>query len=158
MTDLMEAKTVADSRVELTQQMVPSDANAYGHVHGGALMRLVDATAGAVAARHSRHRVATVQVESMSFLAPVQIGDILTVRASVNDVGRTSMEIGVRVDAENVLTGTSVHISTAYLIMVALDENGRPVPVPGLVAETADEKRRLTDARKRRAAGAANRR
>jgi acyl-CoA hydrolase len=151
MVALMEAKTVADSRIELTQQMVPSDANAYGHVHGGAIMMLVDATAGNVAARHSRHRVATAMVEQMCFLAPAKIGDLLRIRASINDVGRTSMEVGVRVDAEDVLTGEVVHISTAYLLMVALDSNGHPVEVPRLVAETDDDRRRMAEARVRRA-------
>ena len=157
MEALIDAKRVADSKVELSQQMLPSDANAYGHVHGGTLMKLVDATAGTVAARHARHRVATAMVESMSFLAPVKIGDILTVRASVNDVGRTSMEVGVRVEAEDMLTGQSIHISSAYLLMVALDPDGHPVEVPRLVAETAEERRRVTDAHARRAALAAAR-
>lgn len=152
MNVLIDEKTVSGSKVELSQQMVPSDANAYGHVHGGTLMKLVDATAGTVAARHARHRVATRLVESMSFLAPVKIGDILRVRASVNDVGRTSMEVGVRVDAEDLRTGELVHISSAYLLMVALDDDGRPVEVPRLIAETSEEKRRMADARARRAA------
>ena len=152
MNVLIDEKTVSGSKVELSQQMVPSDANAYGHVHGGTLMKLVDATAGTVAARHARHRVATRLVESMSFLAPVKIGDILRVRASVNDVGRTSMEVGVRVDAEDLRTGELVHISSAYLLMVALDDDGRPVEVPRLIAERWEEKRLMADARARRAA------
>ena len=153
----MQAKTVAESRFELSQVMLPQDANPDGFVHGGTIMKLVDTAAGVVAMRHARRRVATVTVDSLSFLAPGRVGDLVVVKASINDVGRTSMEVGVRVDVENPLTGEVQHISSAYLVMVALDERGRPVVVPRLIAETVDERRRLIEARARRARRVASR-
>ncbi len=135
----------------MTQQMLPSDANPFGNVHGGAIMRLIDSAAGACAGRHARERVVTARIDELSFLAPVYVGDLVYAKASVNDVGRTSLEVGVRVEAENVLTGAIVHVSSAYLVCVAIDETGRPVPVPPLLAETPDERRRREAARTRRA-------
>lgn len=144
------SKTVRDSAVVMAQLMLPGDANPYGYVHGGTIMKLVDSAAGVVAARHTRRRVATVAVDSMSFITPVKVGDLVVLKASINDVGRTSMEVGVRVDVEDLMTGDIRHTSSAYLVMVALDDIGRPVPVPGVVAETPDEIRRQQAARVRR--------
>ncbi|OLC58567.1 MAG: acyl-CoA thioesterase [Chloroflexi bacterium 13_1_40CM_4_68_4] len=134
----------------MTQQMLPSDANPFGNVHGGAIMRLIDSAAGACAGRHARERVVTARIDEISFVAPVYVGDLVYAKASLNDVGRTSMEVGVRVEAENIRTGNVVHVSSAYLVLVAIDDDGRPSPVPPLLAETPDEKRRQQAARRRR--------
>lgn len=130
--------------------MLPSDANPWGNVHGGEVMKLIDSCAGAAAQRHARSRVVTARIDELSFVAPVFVGDLVTARASVNEVGRTSMEVGVRVDAENTLTGKIVHVASAYLVFVAIDETGHPVPIPPLIAETDDERRRMAEARRRR--------
>jgi acyl-CoA hydrolase len=145
-------KTVAASTVRLIQLMSISDANIAGFVHGGSIMKLADTAAGLAAIRHSGGIALTAAMDSMSFLAPVKLDDIVTVVASVNDVGTTSMEVGVRVEAENYLTGGKVHTSSAYFVFVALDEEGRPRAVPALVAETGDEKRRQMEAKLRREA------
>lgn len=143
-------KTVAESQVIQARQMMPDDANPWGHVHGGAVMKLVDEAAGSAAMRHARSRVATVAIDYMSFLHPVYVGDLVTVKASVNAVGRTSMEVGVRVEAENMMTGETWHTSSAYVVMVALDESSRPIFVPPLLAETAQQRRRQSAAEIRR--------
>ena len=145
-----EPKTVAVSKTVMSRTMLPSDANPYGNVHGGEVMKLIDAVAGAAATRHARARVVTARIDELSFLAPVYVGHLVTAKASVNHVGRTSMEVGVRVEAEDMLTGTVVHVASAYLVFVATDEGGRPVPLPQLVAETDDERRRMKAAEKRR--------
>src|SRR5438034_975831 len=110
-----------------------------------------DECAGAAATRHARSRVVTAFVDELSFLAPVYVGDFVTARASVNHVGKTSMEVGVRVDAENLLTGKVVHVSSAYLVFVGIDEKGGPMPLPPLTAETDEERRRMKAAEGRRA-------
>ncbi|HEX5415232.1 MAG TPA: glycerophosphodiester phosphodiesterase family protein, partial [Chloroflexota bacterium] len=144
-------RRVAESRVVMSQQMLPSDANPYGNVHGGAIMKLVDTAAGVAAMRYVRGRAVTARIDSMSFLEPVNVGDLVTLKASVNHAGRTSLEVGVRVEAENLVTGEVRHVSSAYLVFVALDEGGRPRLVPPLVAETEEEQRRLAEALQRRA-------
>jgi uncharacterized protein (TIGR00369 family) len=144
-------KPVSASRTIMSRAMLPSDANPFGNVHGGEVMKLIDSCAGAAAQRHARSRVVTARIDELSFLAPVYVGDLVTAKASVNDVGSKSMEIGVRVEAENTLTGKTVHVSSAYLVFVAIDEEGRPIPVPPIVAETEDERRRMTAAKARRA-------
>jgi acyl-CoA hydrolase len=130
--------------------MNPADANLAGDVHGGTIMKLVDTAAGICAIRHCRTRVVTVTMDSMSFLHPVHVGDVVSLYASVNDVGHTSLEVGVKVEAENVRTGAKLHTSSAYLVFVALDENGKPTPVPPLIVETEDERRRQAHAKIRR--------
>jgi len=135
----------------MARTMLPSDANPYGNVHGGEIMKLIDACAGAAATRHARSRVVTAFVDELSFLAPVYVGDLVTAKASVNHVGRSSMEVGVRVESENLLTGSVVHISSAHLVFVSIDEKGTPVPLPTLIAETDEERRRLAAAEERRA-------
>ena len=145
-----DPKTVAGSKTVMSRTMLPSDANPYGNVHGGEIMRLIDEVAGAAATRHARARVVTARIDELSFLAPVYVGHLVTAKASVNHVGRTSMEVGVRVDSEDLLTGGSVHVASAYLVFVAIDERGRPVPLPPLTAETADERRRMAAAEGRR--------
>lgn len=143
-------KPAAASSVSLIQHMEITDANYMGNVHGGTVMKLVDTAAGLAAMKHSGGVVVTVAMDEMAFLEPVHVGDVLTVLAMVNSVGRTSMEVGVRVEAENVATGKRVHTSSAYLVYVALDEEGKPRAVPPLAAETDEERRREHEARLRR--------
>ncbi len=125
-------------------------ANSSGFIHGGSVMKLCDEAAGVAAVKHSRCRVVTAGVDRMTFLLPVNIGELVTFSASVNAVWRTSMEIGVRVEAESPRTGERKHTSTAYFTMVALDDEGRPKEVPPLVTETEDERRREAQAQTRR--------
>lgn len=149
----MEAKTVKESQVVLSHAMGIQDSNLLGHVHGGAIFKLVDTAAGYAAIRHSQGPVVTAAIDEMSFVAPVNVGDLVTVQASVNGVGTTSMEIGVRVETENVMTGERAHTSSAYLVFVALDPNtDRPRSVPKLIAETEAERRRMREAELRRQA------
>ncbi|MBI4260917.1 MAG: acyl-CoA thioesterase [Actinobacteria bacterium] len=151
-SDETSPRRVADSRVVLVQQMAPADANVLGSVHGGTIMKLVDTAAGLAASKHVRGPVVTVAMDEMSFLEPVLIDDVVTVKAAVNDVGRTSLEVGARVDAENYVTGRKVHVSSAYLVFVALDTAGRPRPVPPILAESEEERQRQREARLRREA------
>ena len=116
-----DPKPVSASKTIMAQTMLPSDANPYGNVHGGEIMKLIDAVAGAAATRHARARVVTARIDELSFLAPVYVGHLVTAKASVNHVGRTSMEVGVRVEAENLLTGKVVHVSSAHLVFVGID-------------------------------------
>jgi len=146
----VDAKTVAASKTVMSRTMLPSDANPYGNVHGGEVMKLIDAVAGAAATRHARARVVTARIDELSFRAPVLVGHLVTAKASVNHVARTSMEVGVRVEAEDMLTGNVVHVASAYLVFVATDESGRPTPLPPIVAETDDERRRMKAAETRR--------
>jgi uncharacterized protein (TIGR00369 family) len=136
----------------LSQVMGIMDANLQGNVHGGVIMKLVDTAAGTAAIRHSGGRVVTAAMDEMSFLHPVMLGDLVTVKASVNDTGRTSMEVGVRVEAENIRTSEILHTSTAYLVFVALDADNRPRAVAPVVAEAPEEQRRQREAKIRRSA------
>ena len=145
-----EPKPVSASKTVFSKAMLPSDANPSGNVHGGEIMKLIDECAGAAAGRHARQRVVTARVDELSFLAPVFVGNLVTARAAVNDVGTKSMEVGVRVDAEDLLTGTVVHVSSAYLVYVAIDTAGRPARVPPLIAENDEERRRMAAAKLRR--------
>jgi acyl-CoA hydrolase len=144
-------KPVSASQVEMARQMMPDDANPWGYVHGGVVMKMVDEAAGSAAIRHARRRVATAAIDYMSFLHPVHVGDLLLLKASVNDVGRTSMEIGVRVETENMMTGEQHHTSSAYVVMVAMDEQGRPISIPPVIAESPEQLRRMAAAKIRRA-------
>lgn len=151
----MKARTVAESRSVFSQIMLPGDGNPMGNVHGGTIAKLVDSAAGVAAMRHCRAyaaAVVTARIDAMNFVYPVHIGDVVTLCASVNDVGRTSMEVGVRVEAETVRTGESRHVASAYLVFVALDDAGHPTPVPPLIVETDDERRRQNAAVARRLA------
>jgi uncharacterized protein (TIGR00369 family) len=145
-----EPRRVAESQVVMSMQMNPADANPSGDVHGGTIMKLVDTAAGVCAIRHCRTRVVTVSMDSMSFLHPVYVGDVVTLYASVNDTGNTSLEVGVRVEAENIRTGQKLHTSSAYLVFVALDDQGKPTKVPPLIVETEAERRRQAHAKIRR--------
>jgi uncharacterized protein (TIGR00369 family) len=146
----LSPKPVSTSQVTLVQLMEITDANLGGLVHGGVIMKLVDTAAGLAAIKHAGGMCVTVTMDEMTFLAPVHVGDTVTVKASVNDVGTTSLEIGVRVESEDIVSGRRTHTSSAYLVFVALDGEGRPRPVPGIVAETSDEERRQREAKIRR--------
>ena len=143
-------KPVASSQVTLIQLMELADANIAGLVHGGTIMKLVDTAAGLAAIRHCGGLAVTVAMDEMSFLAPVRIGDTVTVKASVNDAGNTSLEVGVRVESENIVSGKRTHTSSAYVVFVALDEEGSPRPVPPVVAESPAQDRRQCEAKMRR--------
>ena len=127
-----------------------ADANSAGYVHGGTVMKLCDEVAGLAAVRHSRSRVVTAGMDRMTFLEPIHIGELVTFTASVNAAWRTSMEVGVRVESEDPRTGERKHTNSAYLTMVAIDPDGRPVAVPPILAETPEEQRREREAQVRR--------
>ena len=156
MTDHSEAsgslnpKTVAYSRVTMSHMMLPQDANPAGIVHGGVVMHHIDDAAGVVALRHTRGNVVTASIDRLDFHNPAFIGNLLSLKASLNLVGTTSMEVGVRVETEDLKTGQIRHTASAYLTFVALDENFRPQPVPPLVLETDEDRRRNRQARSRR--------
>ena len=154
----LEPRHVASSHVTLVQLMEITDANIAGIVHGGVVMKLVDTAAGLAAFKHAGGLCVTVSMDEMSFLAPVHVGDTVTVRASVNDVGTTSLEVGVRVESEDLHTGERTHTSSAYLVFVALDDDGKPKPVPPLIAESEQERRRQREAKIRRETRTAHRR
>lgn len=154
----MNHKSATASQSTMTRQMLPEDANPSGNVLGGAIMKLIDNAAAVTAMRHVRGNVVTAGVDRLDFLAPVFPGDLVTARASVNLVGTTSMEVGVRVVAENPLTGAERHTCSAYLSMVALGPDGRPVPAPPLLLKSDDEHRRNQAATLRRQARADERR
>lgn len=145
----MEGKPVSASRLVMAQMMTPLDANAAGNVHGGNIMKLADSASGVVAIRHSGRNCVTATVDRFEFHAPVYVGNLVTLYACLNHVGRTSMEVGVRVEAEDLRTGKRTHTNTSYFVMVALDENGRPVEVPPLILETDDDRRRNGEAERR---------
>ncbi|MCX7990908.1 MAG: acyl-CoA thioesterase [Proteobacteria bacterium] len=140
----------SDSSVVIAQVMNPQDANPAGNVHGGVIMKLIDTSAGVVATRHSRSNVVTASIDRLDFHHPVYVGDLVFFKASINYVGKTSMEIGVRVESENLKTGEVRHTASAYLTFVALDEKGRPKEVPGLILKTSEEKRRFEQGKLRR--------
>ena len=141
---------VRESISEYSEFALPNDANTLGNVLGGKVMHLVDIAAALAAVRHARCAVVTASVDHMSFLHPIHIGRLIVLRSSVNRVFRTSMEVGVRVEVENLRTGEIRHTSSAYLTFVALDENGQRLPIPPVTPETAEEKRRFEEAGERR--------
>jgi acyl-CoA hydrolase len=143
-------KPASESESILVRWMGPGDANAAGFVHGGVVMRLCDEAAGIAAIRHCGLRIVTAAVDRMTFVSPIHIAELVTCRAKVNAAWNTSMEVGVRVEAENPRSGEVRHTSTAYLTMVAVDEEGRPTAVPALLAESEDEIRRQREAELRR--------
>ena len=146
----MGGKRVDESSVVMAQVMNPLDANPVGNVHGGAIMKLIDTAAGAVAVRHARANVVTASIDRLDFHSPVFIGDLLTLKARINMVGRTSMEVGVRVETENLVTGKVRHTASAYLTMVALDPDGRPVEITPLILDTDEQDRRNRQAMARK--------
>jgi uncharacterized protein (TIGR00369 family) len=147
-------KSVSASRTEMAVLMLPQDANPYGSIHGGVILKNIDAAAAMAAMRHCRGNAVTVAIDSVSFLAPSRVGELVTFKASVNHVGRTSMEIGVRVESENLFSGEVRHTASAYLTFVALGTDGRPTPAIPLVPDTDEDRLRQTAALERRAARA----
>ena len=146
----MKGKRVKDSSIVMAQVMTQQDSNIAGNVHGGVIMRLIDNAGGVVAARHAQQLVVTASIDRLDFHNPVFIGDVVTMKASINYVGRTSMEVGVRVESETVLTGEKKHTASAYLTYVALDKEGKPILLPPLISETKQEKRRNIQAKARK--------
>jgi acyl-CoA hydrolase len=146
----MDPKPAAESRTTLARWMSTLDANSAGNVHGGTVLKMADEAAGLTAVKHSRQRVVTAGLDRVNFLYPIHIGELVTFSASVNAVWHTSMEVGVRVDAENPLTGETRHTNTAYFTMVALDADGNPTAVPPLIATGPAEERRMREAELRR--------
>jgi len=144
-----EGKPVSASSVELTQVMLPEDTNSAGNVHGGTLMKLADNAAFVVASRHSRTNVVTASVDRIDFLAPVYIGDLVILKARMNWVGHASMEIGIKIEAEDLFAGQVRHVASALLTFVALDERGRPRRVPRLILETEEDRMFFEEAAKR---------
>jgi acyl-CoA hydrolase len=147
----LEPRPASATRSELIRWAGIQDANSAGFVHGGMVMKTVDEAAAIAAIRHCGGRVVTAGMDRMTFTEPIHVGALLTCSATVNAAWRTSMEVGVRVEAEDPRSGARRHTSTAYVTMVALDDNGRPTPVPGLICEGEDETRRQREAELRRA-------
>ncbi len=145
------ARTVDDSRVVMGRIMQPPDANSWGNVHGGAIMYLVDEAGGAAAMRHTRRPCVTVAMDSMVFKEPVYIGDLLTISACVTWVGRSSIEVEVRVEAENMMTGQVRQAGVSHVIYVAIDEQGHPTAAPPLLPRTDEERAAWSAAEARRA-------
>lgn len=148
----MEGKKVSDSSIVMAQIMTPQDVNVAGNVHGGVIMKLIDETGGAVAIRHARGNAVTASIDRLDFHHPVFVGDIVTLKASLNMVGKTSMEVGVRVESENLITGEVRHTASAYITYVSLGRDHKPTPIPPLILETEDEIRRNREAQARRKA------
>ena len=144
------ARTVASTQSEMTEIILPNDTNTLGNLLGGRLMHFIDLTAAMAAYRHSRTHVVTAAMDHIDFIRPVHLGDLLTLRSSVNRAFSTSMEVGVKVWAENTRTGKIVHVASAYLVFVAIDNEGRRVRVPEATPETPDEARRYEGALRRR--------
>ena len=146
----MDPRPVSASEITFVRTMTQLDANLLGNVHGGVIMREVDSAAGTAASRHAGRVAVTAAIDELSFLQPVHVGDVLIVQAQVNAAGRTSMEVGVHVEAEPWQGGGRRHTTTAFLVMVALDDDGKPTAVPPLRCETDDERRREAQALIRR--------
>jgi uncharacterized protein (TIGR00369 family) len=149
MTEPLAPKPVSASRITLSQLMHPEHANLLGNVHGGWIMKLVDEAGALACMRHAQRKVVTVAIDSMVFRQPIRIGDLVILKAEVSYTGRTSLEAAVEVHAENPVTGEQTHTNTAYLVYVALDDEGRPTSVPPLLAETQEEKEKMRQAQAR---------
>jgi acyl-CoA hydrolase len=143
-------KGVTESQHETSELMMPGDANNLGHVFGGVVLAMMDKCAAISAFRHSRTSVVTASIDRVDFREPIHLGDLVIMKSSVNYVGRTSMEVGVHVEAEALLTGARRHTNSAYITFVAVDTTGRPIEVPELRPETPDEIRRFEAAKERR--------
>jgi acyl-CoA hydrolase len=148
---MTERKTPSASRVVKTETVLPGDGNPVGTAFGGKIAQWIDVAAGIACQRHCRTRVVTASMDDLHFLRPIRVGMIVELRAQVNAAFSTSMEAGVRIETEDPLTGERSHVCTAYLTFVAQDEHGRPVKVPALELETAEDRRRARDAEERRA-------
>lgn len=146
----MQGKPVRESLSEYSELALPNDLNGLGNILGGKVMHLVDLAAAMAGMRHARRPIVTAALDSMRFLHPVKVGQLIVLRASVNRVFQTSMEIGVKVETETLLTGAKLHTCSAYLTFVALDDKGKPTPIPPVIPETEEEKRRYREAGERR--------
>ena len=146
----LPVRTVAESQSEMTELILPNDTNTLGNLLGGRLMHFIDLVGAMAAYRHSRTHVVTASMDHIDFIAPVHVGDLLILKSSLNRAFNTSMEVGVKVWVENTIAGTHRHVASAYLTFVAVDSQGRRVPVAGLEPLTEDDKRRFEDAGRRR--------
>jgi uncharacterized protein (TIGR00369 family) len=144
------ARSVSESQAVMTELMMPQHANNLGNVFGGVILSLIDRVAAVAATRHARGPCVTVSMDRVDFLQPIHLGELVTALASVNYAGRTSMEVGVRVEAENLLSGERRHTNSCYVTYVAIDAQGRPTPVPAVRLETEVEQRRYRAAERRR--------
>lgn len=151
-THAQTTRLITDSAFTLSQFMQPEHSNSQGRVHGGVVLKLCDECGGIVAARHARRPVVTVTVDSVTFHRPIELGSLLLIHGRITYVGTTSMEVELRVEAENLLTGEIVHTNSAFFVYVALDENRRPTPVPRLDLQNNEERRRYEQGRERQAA------
>ena len=147
---VIEYRPVSDSQTQLTELMIPSYANFGGKVHGGFILSLMDKIAYACATRHARMYCVTASVDTVNFRSPVEVGNMVHMHASVNYVGNTSMEVGIRTESHNIRSGEMLHTNTSYFTMVAIGDNGKPSPVPGLQLESEVEVRRFLEAMSRR--------
>lgn len=147
---LLPRRKTADSRSEMTELVLPNDANTLGNLLGGRLMHFIDLVGAMAAYRHARSHVVTASMDHIDFIAPVHVGDLLILKSTLNRAFRTSMEVGVKVWVEHTIDGTMRHVASAYLTFVAIDRQGHRVPVPPLEPETAEEQRRFEDAGRRR--------
>jgi uncharacterized protein (TIGR00369 family) len=146
MSATLVAKAVDMSRINLAQLMQPEHANNHGNVHGGWIMKLVDEAGALACMRHAQRRVVTVAIDSMVFRHPIRIGHLVLLTAELTHAGRTSMEVEIQVQAENPISGERIHTNTAFAVYVALDDAGKPVGIPPLIAETEDQRRRQKEA------------
>ncbi len=147
----LPGKPSRESAVVMTEIVLPSDTNALGTIFGGKIMAWIDIAGAIAAGRHARRVVVTASIDALHFVAPVKLGHVVHIRAAVNYAGKTSMEVGVRVESENPVTGERNHTATAYTTFVGLNDSGKPAPVPPVIPETPEEKRRYQEAIKRRA-------
>lgn len=145
-----EMRTVASTQSEMNEIVLPNDTNLLGHLLGGRLMHFIDMTGALAAYRHARTNVVTAAMDHIDFVRPVCLGDVVTLKASVNRAFRSSMEVGVKAWAEHTRTGAVEHVASAYLVFVAIDPEGHPVRIPELMPETAEQQRRFADALRRR--------
>jgi acyl-CoA hydrolase len=152
----MQPKPPSPSRVEMTQLVLPEHTNALGTIFGGQIMAWIDTAAAVCSFRHCRQMCVTVSMDALQFISPVKLGQIVILQANVNFTGKTSLEIGVKVTAEDPLTGDKTHTSSAYLTFVAVDSSGKPIEVPPILPETEQEKKWFEEGKKRRAQRLAN--
>jgi len=146
----MKPKPVKDSITMMSHLMLPSDANSAGLVHGGTILKLIDTISYICSSRHAKHRCVTASIDKVDFLSPIKIGELVSFYASVNHTGSTSMEIGVKVEAENLQTGKKRHTNSCYVTMVALNDRGKPAKIPNIITETPEQKIRNKEAHERR--------
>ncbi|MFH1594037.1 MAG: acyl-CoA thioesterase [Candidatus Omnitrophota bacterium] len=147
---MKRSRSISDSATTLSEVMMPTDANHYGSVHGGTILKLVDEAAFVAATKHARRNVVMASMDHIVFKHPINIGDVINIKARISYVGRSSMDVEVEIETEKLKEGTLLSVGSAYLTMVALDERGKPVCVPGLILKTKEDKERSRRAIKRR--------